>query len=102
MTRGHMMCMTPASEIIARLGGFEAVADLLGITRNAVQRWTYPTKRERQLNPSLPGKAEGLGDRIPMEHWASIVAKSGGKVTLDELMTADVAQIVEVATGRAA
>jgi hypothetical protein len=71
--------MIPASDIIIRLGGNQAVAVLLGITRSAVQRWQYE-------HPF------GLGNRVPMRHWAAIVAKSGGKVTLDELMPADFAQ----------
>jgi hypothetical protein len=73
--------MTPASQIIERLGGFQAVADLLGITRNAVQRWTYSTEPTGEKGD----KAEGLGDRVPMRHWAALVGKSRGKVTLAEL-----------------
>lgn len=81
--------MTPASEIIERLGGFKAVAEMTGLTRNAVQRWVYAAPR-------------GHNNRVPMKHWAVLVEKSDGKVSLDELMTADVAEIIEVATGRVA
>lgn len=84
--------MTPASQIIDRLGGTQAVADLLGITQNAVQRWTYasePTGRKGD-------KVKGLGDRVPMRHWAALVAKSGGKVTLLELMNPEFAHAANV------
>jgi DNA-binding transcriptional regulator YdaS (Cro superfamily) len=91
-----MTCMTPASQIIERLGGYDAVAELLGITRNAVQRWVYPTKEQR----SSETQTIGLGDRVPMKHWTAIVAKSGGKVTLAELMSEEVAQIVTVANAQ--
>jgi predicted transcriptional regulator len=91
-----MRPMTPASHIIERLGGYDAVADLLGITRNAVQRWVYPTKGQR----SSEKQTVGLGDRVPMKHWTAIVAKSGGKVTLTELMSDEVAQIVTVANSQ--
>lgn len=92
-----MIChMTPASHIVDRLGGFQAVADLLGITPNAVQRWTYPTEPSGQKGD----KVKGLGDRVPQRHWAALVAKSGGKVTLAELMTEEFAQIVSVAADK--
>lgn len=88
--------MTPASQIIERLGGFDAVADLLGITRNAVQRWTYSPERGRVRGEMT----RGLGDRVPMKHWTALVAKSNGRVTLDELMSEKVAEIVTVATSK--
>lgn len=81
--------MTPASEIIKRLGGFAAVADMVGITRNGVQRWTYPPPR-------------GLGDRVPQEHWTALIKASDGQVALDELMTPEVAEIVEAANAGSA
>jgi len=73
--------MIPASEIIARLGGNKAVADLLGLERTAVQRWTYEPPK-------------GLGNRVPMRHWSTLVEKSAGKVALSELMDADFARAV--------
>lgn len=72
---------TPASQIIERLGGPKHVAGLLGITRNAVQRWVYPSPR-------------GHGNRVPQKHWTALVEKSGGKVALDELISREVAEIV--------
>lgn len=74
--------MTPASQIVERLGGFQAVADLLGVTQNAVQRWTYSA----EPTGAKGDKVKGLGDRVPMRHWAPLVAKSQGRVSLDELM----------------
>lgn len=82
--------MTPASQIIERLGGYQAVADLLGITQNAVQRWTYSTEPTGEKGD----KVKGLGDRVPMRHWAQLVAKAEGKVTLAELMDPEFAQAV--------
>jgi DNA-binding transcriptional regulator YdaS (Cro superfamily) len=75
--------MTAASEIIARLGGFKAVAEMLGITRNGVQRWTYGRNQG------------GLENRVPAKHWAALIEKSEGKVTLAELMNAELAQAVQ-------
>lgn len=80
--------MTPASQIIDRLGGFQAVADVLGITANAVQRWTY----SNDPSGTKGDKVKGLGDRVPMRHWAALAAKSGGRVTLAELMDEEFAQ----------
>lgn len=73
--------MTPASEIIERLGGNKAVADLLGLERTAVQRWTYQPPK-------------GLGNKVPMRHWAALAEMSNGKVSLAELMDADFARAV--------
>lgn len=80
---------TPASQIIRRLGGFKQVAELLGISRNAVQRWVYPSP-------------QGLGDRVPMKHWTALVEKSEGEVSLSELMNEQVAEIVSAAEQSAA
>jgi DNA-binding transcriptional regulator YdaS (Cro superfamily) len=73
--------MTPASEIIKRLGGNLAVANLLGLERTAIQRWTYPSPR-------------GLDNRVPQRHWVALVEASDGKVSLDELMSNEVAEII--------
>lgn len=81
--------MTPASEIIRRLGGNKAVADMLGLERTAVQRWTYQPPR-------------GLGDKVPMRHWTALVEKSAGSVSLGELMNAEVGEIVAAANEQAA
>lgn len=80
--------MTPATQIIERLGGTQAVADLLGITQNAVQRWTYPT----EPSGAKGDKTAGLGDRVPTRHWAALVARSGGLVSFTELMDAQLAE----------
>jgi hypothetical protein len=75
--------MTPASDIIARCGGFKTVADWLGLERTAVQRWTYPAPK-------------GTGEQIPMKHWSVLIEAArahGVDVTLAELMPADVARI---------
>lgn len=79
--------MTPASEIVLRLGGYKAVGELLGISRNAVQRWTYDPP-------------QGLGDRVPMRHWPALVEKSKGRVSLQELMDVDMARVVNASPKR--
>lgn len=82
--------MTPASQIIERLGGFQAVADMLGISRNAVQRWTYSA----EPSGAKYDKTKGLGEQVPMRHWAALVAKSDGKVTLQELVDPAFAEVM--------
>lgn len=84
---------TPASVIVERLGGNKAVADWLGLERTAVQRWQYAKNKG------------GLGNRIPLKHWKAVIAMGesvGRPVSLDELMTETVAEIVEAAKGEAA
>jgi hypothetical protein len=83
---------TPASEIVKRCGGNKAVADWLGLERTAVQRWQYDSPK-------------GLNNRIPMKHWTALIqraAEHGVEISLDELMTEEVAEIVEAAAGAAA
>ncbi len=52
--------MNVAQHVIAKCGGAQAVADMLGITRNAVDRWKYavgsggtggiiPTRRQHEI-----------------------------------------------------
>jgi len=84
--------MTPASEIVKRLGGNKTVADWLGLERTAVQRWRYPAPK-------------GLGERIPMRHWARLMDLAKDKQTplaLDELMPDEVASIARTRKRRAA
>lgn len=74
--------MTPASEIIRRVGGFKTVADWLGLDRSAVQRWTYDPPK-------------GAGEQVPLKHWTTLIAKAaeaGHEIKLSELMPEDVAQ----------
>lgn len=71
--------MTPASEIIDRCGGFKVVADWLGLDRSGVQRWTYPAPK-------------GSGERVPTQHWASLIRKAseaGIQIELQELVPAE-------------
>jgi hypothetical protein len=79
--------MITASDLIEKLGGHKAVADRLGITRNGIQRWTYPKGKEKG----------GLGNRVPMKHWAALMAMAadvGQPITLNELMPPDMAAVV--------
>lgn len=62
-----------AAGIVDRLGGHLAVADLLGIARSTVQRWTYAPPR-------------GTGNRVPQKYWADLVVKSDGLVSFDDLV----------------
>jgi hypothetical protein len=84
--------MTPASEIVKRLGGNKAVADFLGLERTAVQRWTYDPPN-------------GLGERVPMRHWARIVQMGqevGKPVALEELMPAEIVKVASAPKRRRA
>jgi putative alpha-1,2-mannosidase len=67
--------MTQASELIQRLGGFKIVAEITGVSRNGVQRWTYPN-------------ASGWVHGIPLRYWAALQrnAESRGlALTTDDL-----------------
>lgn len=64
--------MLKASFIVDQLGGNKAVAEELGITRNAVQRWQY-----------------GPNDRVPMGKWGDILklaARRGVALSLEDLI----------------
>jgi hypothetical protein len=77
--------MITASDLIEKFGGFKAVAARLGITRNGVQRWTYPANKG------------GLDNRAPMKHWAALIemgTEIGQPITLDDLMPPDMAAVV--------
>lgn len=79
--------MITASDLIEKLGGFKAVAARLGITRNGVQRWTYPAGKRKG----------GLNNRVPMKHWTSLIemgAEVGQPITLNDLMPPDMAAVV--------
>lgn len=84
--------MTPASEIIDRCGGFEAVSKRLRLDRSGVQRWTYPPPK-------------GTGGRVPTKHWATIIelaAECGRSVTLDDLIPPEAMKAARKASRQAA
>lgn len=60
---------TPAENIIGKLGGAQAVAELLDLNVTSVHRWTYPKSRG------------GTGGKIPTRHQTTLLEKAGDKIT---------------------
>ena len=60
--------MDVATKIIERLGGHQAVADLLGCHITRVYRWTYPVDRG------------GTGGHIPLKQQHKLLAKAPDKI----------------------
>lgn len=58
----------PAEIVIRKMGGFDAVADICGVDRTRVFRWTYPKVRG------------GTDGRIPTQHQQTLLdfARSNG------------------------
>lgn len=52
---------TPASKVIAKLGGVRATARALELNPSSVSRWTAPVEKR------------GLGGRVPSIHQAKIL-----------------------------
>lgn len=74
---------TMALRVIRKLGGPARVADLLGMTREAVYKWTYPRERG------------GTGGYIPARRQLElmVVAKMNGIVlTKDDFFPQDSAE----------
>ena len=53
--------MEPAKTIISLFGGDTAVAKILNLNRVSVARWKQPRD------------VQGLGGRIPQEHWDALI-----------------------------
>lgn len=73
------MTDTPASIVIQRFGGIKAVADVLGLERTAVQRWTY-------------GRDKGTGGTVPQKHWNRLLtaaAESGLSLEANDLLPSE-------------
>lgn len=71
--------MSTATSIIRRCGGFQQVADWLGVSRTTVLRWT------------LSRDQRGTGGVIPSKHWPPLIAAAklnGIEISLDELIPA--------------
>lgn len=69
------MALNPAHKIICKLGGDTAVAQLLGLSQNAVYRWSYPRERG------------GTHGRIPARHIPRLIAHAkerGTRLRLDD------------------
>ena len=64
------MMMKPAHDIVTALGGNTAVADICGVSRATVWKWSQPRKKG------------GTGGVIPVEHAPKIV-DAGKKIGLD-------------------
>lgn len=59
---------TPAQNIIDKLGGAQAVADLLDLNVTSVHRWTYPKAKG------------GTGGHVPSRHQSALLSKANGKL----------------------
>jgi hypothetical protein len=68
------MMMKPAHDIVTALGGNTAVADICGVSRATVWKWSQPRKKG------------GTGGVIPVEHAPKIV-DAGKKIGLDIALT---------------
>lgn len=72
-----MSHLSPAREVVAKLGGVRALARALQINPSAVSRWM------------MPGVKGGTGGLIPQRHWPAILKhakKEKVKVKLDDLV----------------
>jgi|LauGreDrversion4_2_1035121.scaffolds.fasta_scaffold00574_25 hypothetical protein len=56
-----MSQLSPAKEIVAKLGGVRATARVLQLNPSAVSRWMMPPKKR------------GTGGLIPQRHWPAIL-----------------------------
>lgn len=75
--------MQPASQIVARCGGYKVVAAWLRLNRSTVQRWTYPRPEDAD------GKVSGTGGLIPVEHWPALIERAkenGVEITVADLL----------------
>jgi len=61
--------VTPAHNVIRKLGGAQAVAKLLDLDVSNVHRWTYPKARG------------GTGGKVPTRHQDTLLRKAEGKLT---------------------
>ncbi len=59
--------MEPATTIIERSGGHEAVAEIAGVTIVTVYRWTYPANRG------------GTDGNVPVKYQPALLANSDQK-----------------------
>jgi len=53
--------LSPAREVVAKLGGVRATARILQLSPSAISRWMMPTNRR------------GTGGHVPQRHWAAII-----------------------------
>lgn len=56
--------MNPASHIIEKCGGYQAVSQMVGVDLSRVHRWTYPKSRG------------GTDGQIPTRHQAKLLAEA--------------------------
>lgn len=79
--------MQPAESIIAKCGGHDVVAQICGVNRTRVFRWTYPPERG------------GTGGFIPATHHQRLLsgARARGIDLRPEHFFADVPPVDEIA-----
>jgi len=54
--------LSPAREVVAKLGGVNATARILDLSPSAVSRWMMPASRR------------GTGGSVPQRHWPTIIS----------------------------
>lgn len=72
--------LSPAKEVVAKLGGVRATARVLQLNPSAVSRWMMPHKKR------------GTGGHIPQRHWPAILEhakKEKIKIALRDLVNLD-------------
>lgn len=71
----HRISLDPARSIIAAVGGPKVVAEVTGVNRTQIWRWTQPTERK------------GTGGLIPSAHQVKLLqwARANGKPLTAEM-----------------
>ena len=72
-----MSQLSPAKEVVAKLGGVRATARVLQLNPSAVSRWMMPAVKR------------GTGGLVPQRHWPAILEhakKERIKLRLDDLV----------------
>lgn len=72
--------LSPAYDVIQRLGGKTEVADRLNLDKSTLSRWCQP-------------RPEGTGGMIPQRHWSELMKLARDKkvrIKLEELIAVEV------------
>jgi hypothetical protein len=72
--------LSPAYEVIQRLGGKTEVAERLNLDKSTLSRWCQP-------------RPEGTGGQIPQRHWPELMKIARDKkvrIKLEELVAVEV------------
>lgn len=80
MTIPTVHFLSPAYNVIEKLGGKTVVADELGLNKSALSRWCAP-------------RPEGTGGMVPQRYWPQLMEmarRQGVVITLQELAALEV------------